>query len=57
MNYATDLNYATLPKSNELGAHILVFLVCSIINSFKFILTNFATKALLVFINKVLFEL
>ena len=40
----TKLNYATLPKVNEIASHFLVFLVRSIANPFKFSLTNFATK-------------
>ena len=40
----TQLNYATLKKSEEVATHMLVFLVRSIVNSLKFALANFATK-------------
>ena len=40
----TKLNYATLPKVNEIASHFLVFSVRSIVNPFKFSLANFATK-------------
>ena len=39
-----ELNYATLPKVNEIASHVMVFLVHSIVNPFKFSLANFATK-------------
>ena len=39
-----DLNYATLQKSNNIATHVLVFLLRSIINPFKFSLGNFATS-------------
>ena len=39
-----DLHYATLPDTNAIASHILVFLVRSIVNPFKFSLANFATK-------------
>ena len=39
-----ELNYATLPKVNEIASHIMVFLVRNIVNPFKFSLANFATK-------------
>ena len=37
------LNYATLQK-HEVASHILVFLVCCVINPLKFSLANFATS-------------
>ena len=40
----TQLNYATLKKSEEVTTHMLVFLVRSIVNPLKFALANFATK-------------
>ena len=39
----TELNYATLKKSEEFSSHILVFLVRSVVNPLKFSLANFAT--------------
>ena len=39
-----ELNYATLPKVNEIASHVMVFLVRSIVNPFKLTLANFATK-------------
>ena len=39
----TELNYATLQKSDALATHVLVFLLRSIVNPFKFSLANFAT--------------
>ena len=39
----TELNYATLKKSDELASHVLVFLVRSIVNPLKFSFANFAT--------------
>ena len=39
----TDLNYATLKKSDEIATHVLVFLVRSIVNPLKFSFANFAT--------------
>lgn len=39
-----NTNYATLQKSDEIATHILVFLLCSVINPFKFSLANFATS-------------
>ena len=41
-----ELNYATLPKVNEIATYIMVFLIRSIVNPFKFSLANFATKDL-----------
>ena len=38
-----DVNYATLEKVDELATHVLVFLIRSIVNPFKFSLANFAT--------------
>ena len=40
----TQLNYATLKKSEEVATQMLVFLVRSIVNPLKFALANFATK-------------
>ena len=39
-------NYTTLPKVNEIVSHVIVLLVHSIVNSFKFSLANFATKGI-----------
>ena len=39
-----NLNYATLQETNAIAPHILVFLLRSAVNPFKFILANFATK-------------
>ena len=39
-----DPNYATLPKVNEVASHVMVFLVRSIVNPFKFSSANFASK-------------
>ena len=39
-----ELNYATLPKVNENASHVMVFLVCSIVNTFKFTLAKFTAK-------------
>ena len=39
-----ELNYATLPIVNGIASHVMVFLVCSIVNPFKFSLANFATR-------------
>ena len=41
-----DLNYATLSKVTTAASHALVFLIHSIVNSFKFRLTNFATDGI-----------
>ena len=38
-----DTNYATLDKVDELATHILVFMIRSIVNPFKFTLANFST--------------
>ena len=40
----TQLNYATLKKSEDFATHMLVFLVRSIVNPHKFALANFVTK-------------
>ena len=40
----TELNCATLKKSDEVASHVLVFLVRSIVNPMKFTLANFGTK-------------
>ena len=37
-----DLNYATLSKVATVASHVLVFLIRSIVNPFKFSLANFA---------------
>ena len=39
----TNINYATLNKADQLATHILVFLVRSIVNPFKYSFANFAT--------------
>ena len=39
----TDLNYATLQKTDDIATHVLAFLVRSIVNPLKFTLANFAT--------------
>ena len=39
-----ELNYAALPRVNEITSHVMVFLVQSIVNPFKFKLANFVTK-------------
>ena len=41
----TELHYATLEKTENIATHILAFLICSIINPFKFSLANFATSS------------
>ena len=38
-----ELNYATLQKSTDIATHVLVFLLRSVANPFKFSLANFAT--------------
>ena len=38
-----SVNFATLNKTNELATHMLVFMVRSIVNPFKFSFANFAT--------------
>ena len=38
-----DLNYATLSKVTTVASHVLVFLIRSIVNPFKFSLANFVT--------------
>ena len=40
----TELNYATLEKTDNIATHILTFLIRSIVNPFKFRLANFATS-------------
>ena len=37
-----NLNYATLSRVEEIATHVLVFLICSIVNLLKFSLANFA---------------
>ena len=39
-----DLNYAALQKTDAVASHILVFMIRSIVNPFKFSLANFSTK-------------
>ena len=39
-----NLNYATLQETNAIAPHVLVFLLRSAVNPFKFSLANFATK-------------
>ena len=39
----TDLNYATFSKVTTVASHVLVFLIRSIVNPFKFSLANFVT--------------
>ena len=39
----SQLNYATLQRSDDIASHVLVFLR-SIVNPLKFTLANFATK-------------
>ena len=38
-----DINYATLQNSEKLASHVLVFLLASLVNPFKFTLANFGT--------------
>ena len=38
-----ELNYATLQKSTNIATHVLVFLLRSVVNPFKFSLANFGT--------------
>ena len=38
-----SLNYSSLAKMDEIATHVLVFLIRSIVNPFKFSLANFAT--------------
>ena len=40
----TELNYATLEKTDNKSTHILAFLICIIVNPFKFSPANFATS-------------
>ena len=39
-----NLNYATLQETNAIASHVLVFLLRSVVNLFKFSLANFATR-------------
>ena len=39
----TELNYATLQKTDQIASHVLGFLVRSIVNPMKFSLANFVT--------------
>ena len=39
-----NLNYATLQETNAIASHVLVFLLRSVVNPFKFSLANSATK-------------
>ena len=38
-----DIDYVTLPKITTVASHVLVFLIRSFVNPFKFSLSNFAT--------------
>ena len=38
-----EFNYATLQKSTDIATHVLLFLLRSVVNPFKFSLANFAT--------------
>ena len=38
-----DINYVTLPKVTTVASHVLVFLIRSFVNPFKFSLSNFPT--------------
>ena len=40
----TELNYATLEKTDNIATHILAFLIRSIVNPFKFSLASFAAN-------------
>ena len=44
-----DLNYATLKNTNELATHVLVFLVCSIMNPLAYSFATFATSGITAF--------
>ena len=39
-----NLNYSTLQETNAIASHVLVFILRSVVNRFKFSLANFATK-------------
>ena len=39
-----NLNYATLQETNAIASYVLLFLLRSVVNPFKFSLANFATK-------------
>ena len=39
-----NLNYATIQETNATASHVLVFLLRSVVNPFKFSLANFETK-------------
>ena len=41
-----DLNYATLSKVTTVASHVLVFLIRSVANPFKFNLANFTTDGI-----------
>ena len=41
-----DLNYDTLSKVTTVASHVLVILIHSIVNSFKFSFANFATDGI-----------
>ena len=41
-----DLNYATLSKVTTVASHVLVFLIQSIVNLFKFSIVSFATDGI-----------
>ena len=40
-----ELNYSTLERVDQVATHVLVFLVRSIVNPFKFSMANFATTS------------
>ena len=46
-----DLNYAALKNTNELATHVLVFLVCSIVNPLAYSFATFATSGISVVSN------
>lgn len=41
-----DINYATLKNVEEIATHILVFMIRSLVNPFKFTLANFSTTGI-----------
>ena len=41
-----DINYAAMSKVTTVASHVLVFLIRSIVNPFKFSLANFATDGI-----------
>ena len=44
-----DLNYGTLKDTNELATHVLVFLICSIVNPLAYSFATFATSGVTAF--------